>query len=45
MTRCKECSKDASFGYSDIGERLYCGKHKLENMISGSILLQKTTIN
>jgi hypothetical protein len=34
MTRCKECSKDASFGYSDIGERLYCGKHKLENMIN-----------
>jgi hypothetical protein len=34
MPHCKDCSKDASFGYHETKERLYCKTHKLENMVN-----------
>ncbi len=32
MPRCKDCNKDASFGYRDTSIRMYCKTHKKEDM-------------
>jgi len=32
MSTCKECSKDASFGYREDLKRLYCNSHKKDGM-------------
>ena len=33
MTHCITCSKRATFNYNGYNNAIYCGEHKLENMI------------
>ena len=34
MPKCKECNKEASYNFEEETKRLYCKKHKLENMFN-----------